>query len=464
MLNDLIILDNGSDHVLRVRNPTRPTILVHSSTISGTLLAQEGYNTDLNFNNNGLITSGDIIYFSIDGTDGANDKSTVLKYDLTTSVLSVVIANATILAATGNSDAILDDICLAPDGFIYGVESVTDNVLKMNPSTGTVSIFTAKAAFTGLAGITSVELSAGPIADAAGRLYVASDDTPPALFEINTSGTPRVVINNTLNDPDTYLAIHPDNGDILVVDDVSLDKVFRVTRAGVISTFLSKAQIEAVSGASADLEGGIDFRGRSFYLAEENEDIVMKFDIDEHGNYDGNGSIYLTKASVQTATGIAPDYDGAIKFFPGVSSNLTADIVWSVTATVTYTNRTIATYSAIYDQGSRGIHVREIGDRSIFVPSNSPVKTTESFLRFQEQLGLLEANQVQPAINYWAMQTSNVNNINWRFSAVTPSGGTINVAGSSDEASPQVISNDLETVKNLLNNSLPFEDYLEIMI
>lgn len=42
-------------------------------------------------------------------------------------------------------------------------------------------------------------------------------------------------------------------------DDGGADTIFRVTPAGVVSTFLSEAAIEAVIGGDADLEGGIAF-------------------------------------------------------------------------------------------------------------------------------------------------------------------------------------------------------------
>jgi len=318
-LNDLIIMDHGSKHILQANSEQRVDILIQAFEIQQAL-QDEGYGSDLNYNNNGLAinkANGGFLYFTADGWDGANDATSVLRYGFATEELEVVIQNATIIAETGNADATLRAIAFH-EGWLYAVESYSDSVLKMHPETGAVYTLTTQAAFEALAGITSVSLVSGPIVNDEGKLYVASDDTPPALFEVDVvTGTPTVVIDHTLSDPDVYMDFHPDNGDIVIADD-TLDAIMRVTPAGAISTYISTAEIESLLSGSADLEGGVTFHNRSLYVAEENDDVVLKFDIEIDGRYvNGNGSVYLEKETVQRRTGTAPDYDGGIGFFEG---------------------------------------------------------------------------------------------------------------------------------------------------
>jgi hypothetical protein len=69
------------------------------------------------------------------------------------------------------------------------------------------------------------------------------------------------------------------NGDLMVADDSGADTVHRVTPTGVVSTFLSKAELDLVTGFVVDLEGGIAFDSSgNFYLAEANLDSILRFD------------------------------------------------------------------------------------------------------------------------------------------------------------------------------------------
>src|SRR3546814_1816181 len=71
--------------------------------------------------------------------------------------------------------------------------------------------------------------------------------------------TPSVVTTDPIfQDLDVFLVLAP-NGDLIVADDSDANTIYRVTPAGVISVFLSEAELEAVAGGSIDLEGGIWF-------------------------------------------------------------------------------------------------------------------------------------------------------------------------------------------------------------
>src|SRR3546814_8131031 len=90
--------------------------------------------------------------------------------------------------------------------------------------------------------------------------------------------TPSVVTTDPIfQDLDVFLVLAP-NGDLIVADDSDANTIYRVTPAGVISVFLSEAELEAVAGGSIDLEGGIWFDSDgNFYVTDNDTDSVYKF-------------------------------------------------------------------------------------------------------------------------------------------------------------------------------------------
>ena len=105
-------------------------------------------------------------------------------------------------------------------------------------------------------------------------------------------------------------------GDIIVVDGGE-DNVYRVTPAGVVSEFLSNADIEDVFGGGVDLEGGIWFDSDgNFYLTDEDSDAVAKFpSVDSAtGAVDPAGAVILSEADVLAAFGGGADYKAGAVF------------------------------------------------------------------------------------------------------------------------------------------------------
>jgi hypothetical protein len=102
------------------------------------------------------------------------------------------------------------------------------------------------------------------------------------------------------------------NGDLIIGDDVGADTFHRVTTpAGVVSTFLSKDQLEDCVGGDVELEGGIVFDDAgNFYMAETRRGNIYKFDPDL------NCSLFVSAADIQEVTGIEPHFEGGIAFAP----------------------------------------------------------------------------------------------------------------------------------------------------
>jgi hypothetical protein len=116
-----------------------------------------------------------------------------------------------------------------------------------------------------------------------------------------------------LIDPDEFATRAP-NGDILVVDDGSQTEPQRIQRIalnGNVSTFLTEAQIEAVTGVDLNPEGGLAFDSNGdLFLAETTSGTILKFDSQL------NGMVWVSKATIQAATGAEPELTGQIAFAP----------------------------------------------------------------------------------------------------------------------------------------------------
>mgnify|MGYP001613494194 CR=1 FL=1 len=85
-----------------------------------------------------------------------------------------------------------------------------------------------------------------------------------------------------------------------------------VTPVGAVSTFLSKAALEAITTPfTVDLDGGIAFDSSgNFYLAEANSDSILRFDAGL------TGTAWVPAASIQAVTNAIADLQGGIAFAP----------------------------------------------------------------------------------------------------------------------------------------------------
>src|SRR3546814_1484164 len=96
--------------------------------------------------------------------------------------------------------------------------------------------------------------------------------------------------------------------------------IYRVTPAGVISVFLSEAELEAVAGGSIDLEGGIWFDSDgNFYVTDNDTDSVYKFFSSDPaiGAVDpASGILLASEADIIAALGAA-NLDGGAISVPG---------------------------------------------------------------------------------------------------------------------------------------------------
>lgn len=282
---DLYLLESTGSNVVRIDPAGQARIAISRNEI----LAATGF-FSVSYVNRGIAVdaANNAYYF----TEGTND--VVLKRS-GDGMLSILASRAALLSATGNSSVDPVGIALGGDGFVYVNDSITDSVLRIDPDTGSVSVYVSAVALTALPEITAPSLFGGIVGDDQGNLYVASNGTPDALFIIQPDGTPSTLASGVpFGNPSRFIARAP-SGDIIVSDTTGI--IHRIALPGNVSTFLSQAQLRRVTGSSVSLDGGIAFDSSGhFYLADPNQDQILRF---EQGSL--AGSVFVTREMLQAA-------------------------------------------------------------------------------------------------------------------------------------------------------------------
>ncbi len=300
--SDLIVLDQDGEQILRIT----PTGAITVEVTEADILAATGEG-DVNFNDDGIAFDTDVVmYFAESESDDILKRAPG-------GAVTVLTAREAIIAVTGGEGADPDGLAFGNDGFLYVCDDDTESVLRVNPSTGAVSMYVTEAEIEAMPGITSVnDVRSGIVGDERGNIYVAIDGDPDAVIAIAPDRTLSVLASGPFNDLDVFMTRAP-NGDLIVADNAGADTIYRVTTEGAISTFLSEATLEAVTGQDVDLEGGIAFDSAgNFYIAEEATDDILRFDTRL------TGSIWVTEEAMEAASGAGDvDLEAGIAFAPG---------------------------------------------------------------------------------------------------------------------------------------------------
>ena len=306
---DLIVLDSGSDHVLRIApDGAGVGVAINRSEI----LALTG-GVEVLYDNKGIaFDAAGALYFTVfTGSPGGffGGDTSILK-KTPSGLLSILTSQADLSAATGNSDADAEGITFGSDGFLYTVDDSSNALLRVDSLTGKVDVFVDSAALESVPGLTTVALKGGIAAGPGGILYVQSNGTPTAVLAISSNGTPSVLTSgNPLQALDQFMT-RASNGDILIADE-SPDVIHRVTPIGGVSTFLLQAQLEAANGGGVTPRGGIAFDSSgNFYLAESGAGNLLRFDPGL------NGTVWISSSAVEAVTSVAPSFNGGIAFEP----------------------------------------------------------------------------------------------------------------------------------------------------
>ena len=233
--------------------------------------------SDVDFEDNGIVFGGGSIFFT------EYESDSILKYDGTT--LSLLTSESALETVQSVSDS--DPFGLAfSGGSLFVMDAETNNVLKIDPGTGTPTVHTTKADFEALTGIGSFDNETTIVGAGGGSIFVGSDASPNAIFDVAPDGTPSVFSTSPLfGDIDQWMTIAP-NGDVIVYDDLGSGlEILRVASDGTASVFLSIADLETVGGAgNIDIEGMAFDTDGNFYILNEGEDDpdgILKWLVDD---------------------------------------------------------------------------------------------------------------------------------------------------------------------------------------
>ena len=323
----MYLLDEGHDGIVRISAAGTPELVVSQDEIK----ALTGKN-DADMDDRGIAVDAEgNIFFT------EKDSKSILMKPADGGDLQIVATRDDLSGTSGSSsgaDADPKSLTIGSDGKLYVSDDSSDSILSVDPFTGDVSVLVSEDDIENIVGISSVDLDGGIVATEDGRLYVASDGEPDAIFEINlATGTAIVLASGTpFKDLDVFMTLAP-NGDLIVADDSGSQTIFRVETSGdgkgTVSEFITHQQLHDVIGHSIDLEGGISFDAAgNFYVAEENTDTVYKFSgYDEAaGTIDpASGEVFTNDFALRAATGSEADLEGGMASSDWVGTESEAD-------------------------------------------------------------------------------------------------------------------------------------------
>ncbi len=313
---DMLLLEGASQSVLRISPAGAVSVEVARNDILALTGGSRAY-----FNDRGIAVDarGDF-YFT--------DYMTCILLKKSGDQLSVLVHPSRSYDLLGG---VVDPngLVVGGDSGLYASDELSDSVLRIDAESGELRIFTAHEAMAGLPGIAGVNLVGGMAIGHDETIYVQTDRDVDAIFAIDESGAPRVLV--TEDDLRALGVEHPSfsgfmtiapNGDLIVASTDMPRSIYRITPAGQISLFLSEETLTAVVGTLGTLSIGAGMAFDSlgnFYLAEEGSDSIFKWLVADMatGTIDAaSGFSFVSAQTLYDATGYYPDLKGGIAFLP----------------------------------------------------------------------------------------------------------------------------------------------------
>ena len=299
---DLYVMEDGCGCILRITPEAEVSIAVSRAEVAAltgqVLVDLEG--TGLAFTPDGTM------YFV------EAESQTIIRRRVT-GVLDLFVTQGAVRTALGfPTDTDLTEIVVGSDGQLYVVDGETNAIVRVDPATGDVFLSVSRLTLQAeLPGGARLDVEQSLAAGENGFLYAVNGGTVKTVFSVCSNGTvSRITTGAPITDPNEYSTRAP-NGDILLVNDADpVIDYLRISPEGVVSTFLTDAQVEAVAGFLIDdSEGGFAFDSEgNFYIAEEDSDNILRI------RPDLTGSVWVTADAIRDVTGETPDLEGQIAF------------------------------------------------------------------------------------------------------------------------------------------------------
>ena len=245
--------EDESDHIFTVSPSGELSIFVTRQAIE----AVTGIRPDID---NGMTLGPDGHLYAAD-----ENCDCVIRVTIPGGTVSVVVSEEQITDVTGESNAELDGgIAVDNQGNIYITDDTSNSVLKVTPG-GTVSVLAAESAIMAVTGESEANLDVGVVLGVTdGFLYVLDDEANAVLRIDTSSGAVSLAATEAdirgatgldIVDPEGGIAIN-DEGILFVGDDGGEEDVegqdkaniVRITPTGVVSLFVSDSQLNAFYG------------------------------------------------------------------------------------------------------------------------------------------------------------------------------------------------------------------------
>lgn len=211
---DLWVMDSASGNIIQVTPEGSVPIAVSGSPTA----AQTGLSY-VSFSSKGIafdrVPEG-VMYF-VEG-----DLGSILK--LEGGEVQLVASRGDIQVAQGGDGGELECLALGDDGFLYVNDTVSQNILGLDPAGGMITLHTSRADLESAVGAGNAGLKSGIVAGPGGVLYVAN--VPDRLVEIDSAGTATLLTDHRFSSIDEFMT-RDVNRDLVVVDDAG-DVIYRV--------------------------------------------------------------------------------------------------------------------------------------------------------------------------------------------------------------------------------------------
>lgn len=302
--------------------PSRASILhitpagVLSEWVSNAAILAATGESSADFSDTGMAVAGDgTIYFS-------EDVSHDILMVSPAGVVSVFVDSTVIDAVVGTSNDIDNGLILGQDGNLYAADEDADCIFRVTLPGGAVSIVVTEAQILAATGESDVELEGGIARDTSGNFYIA-DDESDSIVKVTSGGVASVLTSDTditavtgNGEPDLDVAVALD-GDLFVLDDGGGDDdaVLRInTTSGAVSLVAQAPAIQAVTGIPGSSDDAVDLEGG---MAINSSGVLFIGDdgADENENDYANivrvtqaGSVTLFVSNAQLTSFYAPLY------------------------------------------------------------------------------------------------------------------------------------------------------------
>jgi sugar lactone lactonase YvrE len=196
------------------------------------------------------------------------------------------------------------------DGMLYVLEDDEGAILRVDPSSGQLSVFITDDELAEQTAIAAIDLGNHIVGGPGRTLYLVSHGEPAAILAVEPGMRARVVTDSPeLGEAEGFLTLDREGN--LVLMNKERGVVQRIRPDGTLTVLLSVERLAAIFGDEVRLAGGAAFDAAGhFFLTEDDTESIARLDAAMQGG------IWIDEPTVRAVTGSDPDYESSIAFSP----------------------------------------------------------------------------------------------------------------------------------------------------